>query len=251
MPAQALAQRRGQLAVPALQHLVEPGAVEAPGAGDEHGPERLLEPPAGPGGERIGLAAGDAESAGEFVGGEVLAQAQLDDLALVRRQPGDRRADQFAHLGLLQVNGEAGRVAGHLVLARCPGPCRQPAAALAACHGEQPRLEAVPVLEACQPCAGDDERVLHRVGGVSGLGQQRAAECVQRRCVPVVRRREPVSVAGHHRGDDRAVQHATHLRTRTAYRAGRTYLSLLTVPARSLLGCAARRPATRYAYGVR
>lgn len=79
------------------------------------------------------------------------------------------------------------------------------------CNGIEPCPELIRVRQAAKPGRRDDERVLHRVGGLGRIAQQRPAVFVEGICVPVVGRCEPVGIACHDGRDNLAVAHGNTL----------------------------------------
>jgi len=69
---------------------------------------------------------------------------------------------------------------------------------------------------------GNEERILHGVGGVLGLAQQGPAVGVQRHRVRVVGLGDAVRVARHDGGDHLPVLHRRHRSSPTAHQAAQT-----------------------------
>jgi hypothetical protein len=194
VPVQLPAERDGEPPVPAGQHPAQLAAVALPGAGYGQRPQAGLELAAGAGSQRVRLAACHAEHGRGLGGRKALPQLKLDDLTLARCQARGRGIEQAAQpgtLGVLAHAGGAGRRLwrpgrrGH----RPAGPRDPPA--LAARHGVQPGPEPVRFAQARQPGGGDDERGLHRVGGLGRLTEQRQTVLIERAGVPVVGLGEP------------------------------------------------------------
>jgi len=98
----------------------------------------------------------------------------------------------------------------------------QLAVALVPCDREQPGPELARVAEAAELGRGDEERILHGVGGVLGLAQQGPAIGVQRHRVRVVRLGDAIRVARHDGGDHLLVLHRRHGSSATVYQAAQT-----------------------------
>ncbi len=210
MPADPLAQQDRQASVPVGQYQVQRGAGAPAGPGDDQYAEGFLQLAAGPRRHRVRMAARHAQHGGQVGTVQVVPQVQLDDLAVRRVQPGDGGPYQCAQLG------SPGRltdiIAGREVLGlldlgrRLPGP--ELAVAFVTRHRVQPRAQLARVTQPVQPGGGDDERVLHRVGGVGRLTQHSPAVAVQGRRVPIVDVGEACLVSRHDGGDSLAVVHA-------------------------------------------
>ena len=222
VPADPLAQQRRHLPVPPGQQAVERRAVAAAGARDDQRAEGPLQLAAGPGLQRVGVVAGHPERVGQFVVVQPLHQAELDDVLFAGVQPVDRVPDELMHLGPLDRAGHVDRF-GCARVAACGGghvhrlvecgrglPRPPPAVALVPRDRVQPGPELARIAEAAELGRGDEERVLHGVGGVLGLTQQGAAVGVQRHRVRVVRLGDAARVARHDGGDDLPVLHRRH-----------------------------------------
>jgi hypothetical protein len=101
-------------------------------------------------------------------------------------------------------------------------PRTQLAVALVPRDRIQPGPELARVAEAAELSGGDEERILHGVGGIRGLTQQRPAIGVQRHRVPVVRLGDPARIARHNGGDHVPVLHGHHRSSPTAHQAAQT-----------------------------
>src|ERR1700677_1156080 len=86
----------------------------------------------------------------------------------------------------------------------------QPAQAFVARDRVEPGAELGRVTKPAELGGGDEKRILHRVGGVGGLAQHRAAVSVERYGVPVVRLSEPIRVTSHDGGDNLWVLHSPY-----------------------------------------
>ncbi len=211
VPADPLAQQRGELTVPAVQDGGQVGAGVLPGPGHQQRAQRGLELGARTGRQRVRLVARHAQRGGQLGPIQLMPQVQLDDLPLARVQPAQRGPDQLAQLGLFRRLPDVRRGVGHLVRIvqrRGRGAAAQPAVALVPCYRVQPRPQPAGIAQPAQLGGGDDERVLDRVGGVGRLAEHGAAVRVQWLRVTVVRRGETTRLPGHDGRDDLAVLHA-------------------------------------------
>jgi len=156
---------------------------------------------------------------GQFAAVEALHQAQLDDVPLTGIEPLDRIPDELAQFGPFDAAGDVRRFGGagvaargggqvgHLVERRGGFPRTQPAMAFVPRDRVQPGPELARVAEAAELGGGDEERILHRVGGIRGFAQQGPAVGVQRHRVPVVGFGDPVRIARHDGRDHLPVPH--------------------------------------------
>ena len=191
----------------------------APCPGHDQRAERAFELAARPRQQRVGVVAGHSERVGEFVVVEFGEQAQFDDIPFARVQPVDRGPDQLLDLGPFGLRAELGALDGNIsgLLERgqgAPGP--QPAQAFVAGDRVEPWAQPGRIAQVPQLGRGDQEGVLHRVGGIGRLAQQGTAVRVERQGIPVVRFGEPGGVARHDGGDNLRVLHA-------AYRSSATH----------------------------
>jgi hypothetical protein len=117
----------------------------------------------------------DTQHPGQVSVVQAVPPAELGDLALVGIEPAEGIQHQVAQLVLTAVGGPGhGHRRGQLatrVRPRRPGPGAQPALAFVPRDGIQPRPQPGRAAQPGQLGGGDDERVLHGIGGVSGLAQ--------------------------------------------------------------------------------
>ncbi len=198
VPVDPLAEQDVQLTVPAGHHGRQLGAGPLPGAGDQQRSQRRLEPRPGRGRQGLCLAHAHAEDVGEVLPGQVVAQVQLDDLAVAGAEPGERRAGRRAQLRPCGVRRQVNRLVGQLVRRVGPGrqgPGTQAVAAFIAGHRIEPGPEPAGIAQPVQLGGGDDERVQDRAVRVGGLAKQAAAVGMQGGSVPVIDGRQPVRPA--------------------------------------------------------
>ena len=210
VPVHPLAEQDGQFAVPAREDVVQFLALLPAGAGDQQRAQRPLELGACPGRERVRVVAGHAERVGQVLAVQHVAQVQLDDLAVRRVQPGERVDHQAAQLLPFRAEFHIRLVGGHLHCRVERGgepPRPQAAVALVAGHRIQPRTEPVRIAQPVQLGRGDDVGVLHRVGGIGRLTEQRPAVGIQCRSVVVISGSESGRVSCDNRCDDLPVLH--------------------------------------------
>ncbi len=223
--ADPLAHQHGHLAVPAGQHGVEIRAGLLPGAGHHQRAQRAFQLAAGAGQQGVGVVARHAEGGGEILARQLMPQAQLDDIPLGGIQPAERLPDQLPQFGLFGGAADVRRFGWHLhrlVECGCGLAGTQQAEALVPGHRIQPGAELAGILEPAELGRGDEERVLHGIGGVRGLGQHGPAVGVQRHGIPVVGHGDPAGVARHDGGYDVPVFHAPYRSSVSADRSGRT-----------------------------
>ncbi len=151
---------------------------------------------------------------------QVVPKVEFGRLALTRAQLVQGGTDELGQFGLLGASpdvGRGGRIRQAGVLAETYLGRAQPAVALVAGDRVQPRPELARIAEAVEPAGGDDEGVLHRVGGILRLGQHPAAVTVQGPGVLVVGGGQAGQVADHDGRDDLAVLHAQTVVESSAY----------------------------------
>jgi hypothetical protein len=110
VPADQLTHLLGQLAFPAGQQLVEGRTGLSPGAGDEQRIESFLQAALGARSQGMRPAPRHAEGGRKIGVIEVVAEAQLDNLALARLQLHEDAADQRPQFGLTGVVADVGRL---------------------------------------------------------------------------------------------------------------------------------------------
>ena len=211
VPADPLADQHGQLPVPAGQHRVQVGAGRATGAGHDQRAQRSFELAARPRQQRVGVVAGHPERVGEFVVVEFGDQAQLNDITFARVQPVDRGPDQLLDLDPFGLRADLGARGGNVrgLLDRGQGAPRPDAAqAFVAGDRVEPGAQSGRIAQVPELGRGDEERVLHHVGGIGWLAQHGTAVRVERHGIPVVRFGEPGRVTSHDGGDNLGVLHA-------------------------------------------
>ena len=200
-----------QLPVPAGQHGVQVSAGGAAGARDDQRAERPLQLAARPRQQRVGVVARHPERSGELVAVKLMDQAQLDDIPLARVQPVDGGPDQLLEFGPFRRGTDLGGLGRHvsgLLEARegLLGP--QPAEAFVARDRIEPGAQLVRIAQIPELGGRDEERILHRVGGIGRFPQDGTAIRVERHGVPVVRLGKPGGVTSHDGGDNLGVLHA-------------------------------------------
>ena len=157
------------------------------------------------------MVAGHPECVGEFGAVKLLNQAQLDDIPLTRVQPVDGGPDQLLDVGPFGRDADLGGLGGNVrgfLEGRQSGPGPQPAEAFVTGDRVEPGAQSGPIAQVPELSRGDEERVLHRIGGIGRLAQYGTAVRVERHGIPVVRFGEPGGVASHDGGDNLRVLHA-------------------------------------------
>ncbi len=148
-----------------------------------------------------------------------MAQAQLDDIPLARVQAVDRVPDQLLQVRPFRLDpggGCLGRHVPRLVERRGGGRGPQPPEAFVTRDRVEPGAELARVAEAAKLGHGDEERILHGVGGIGGFAQHGTAVRVERHRVPIVGLGEPGRITSHDGGDHVTVLHAAYRSSPTA-----------------------------------
>ena len=182
----------------------------APCLGHDQRAERAFELAARSRQQRVGVVAGHSERVGEFVVVEFGHQAQFDDIPFARVQPVNRGPDQLLDLGPFGLRAELGALDGNVpgLLERgqgAPGP--QPAQAFVAGDRVEPRAQPGRIAQVPELGRGDQEGVLHRVGGIGRLTEQRPAVRVEAGRIVVIGSSESGRVSCDDRCDDLPVLH--------------------------------------------
>ena len=170
--ADALAQQHREDAIPPREHAIECGALGTARSAHEKDAHRGLQLSPGAGQQGVRGVSRDAQEGGDLGNVQPLRHLQDDDVALAGVQAAQCGAQQGTQLGALGVPADVGRLVrqvGRLVERGRAGPVPQPAQALVAGHGEQPRPQSLRVAQARQPGGRDEVRVLDRVGRVGRL----------------------------------------------------------------------------------
>src|SRR6266702_8098508 len=157
---------------------------------------------------------------------------QLDRVAFAWPQRGDRGSDKLVWLGPLPA-GESGHLGDDRRLSGSRAVA-EPAVALVARDGIQPRPRGVVVPEEGESVDGDDEDVPDGVRGLAGLGEQRPAVGVQGRSVTIIGCSEPGWIVGHDRADHLPVAHGQKVRREpwAVCSFGVNFLAIYSFPAR-------------------
>ena len=156
MPADQLARRSGQLAVPAVEQQVKLGAAAPPGPGHEQGTECRLQRAAGARRQGLRLVARHAEHGREVGALQVVPEVEFEDLALSRAQLVQSGADEPGQFGPLGATpgaeaGVGGRIGQAGVLAETHLRRTQPELALVAGDREEPGPQLARLAQPVEP----------------------------------------------------------------------------------------------------
>ena len=164
-----LAQRHAQRAVPAVQDAGH-ALAEVPGRPrDQQHAEQPHEPGACPFDQRLRLVVRHAQSIREVGALQLVAQVQLEELALHWLQTCERGPHKGAKFDLPGSARKRDAVICHLRRRR--DPSLHPAVALVAGYRKQPAPQSVGLGQLRDLGCGDDESIVHRIGRVGWFSE--------------------------------------------------------------------------------